>query len=351
MSEIRARVGAGKPIRAKVGAARSGSSDVTADQVRAWDAETLEAARLNAAASLAVYGEEVAATFASLIEFVQSADAETLLAAQTYADDRPAPSWYAVTGKPASFPPAMHYHRWVDIEDKPEQFEPLSHPHPITDVTGLSAALADKSPLGHTHDAATLVGLHAGLVGLGNVDNTRDAQKPVSTAQQAALDGKASTGQALPTGGTAGQVLTKTSGTNYATGWQTPSASWATYDSGQRLLNGTFTLTASRVGGTVTISVSTGASSTNLGGTFTAFSFLPLGMRPKRDESMFFFDQASASSVPFPHILRVTVAGAVQFLGYSNAMMARYSHATLTYNVAYPETIPTALPGTLLPTG
>ena len=43
-------------------------------------------------------------------------------------------------------------------------------------------ALASKSDMGHTHTTAE--------VGLGNVDNTSDADKPVSTATQAALDGK-----------------------------------------------------------------------------------------------------------------------------------------------------------------
>jgi hypothetical protein len=39
----------------------------------------------------------------------------------------------------------------------------------------------------------TALGLVKGDVGLGNVDNTADTAKPVSTAQQTALDGKAST--------------------------------------------------------------------------------------------------------------------------------------------------------------
>jgi hypothetical protein len=43
-------------------------------------------------------------------------------------------------------------------------------------------------------------------IGLGNVDNTADADKPISTATQAALNAKITN----PSGGTAGQVLTKT---------------------------------------------------------------------------------------------------------------------------------------------
>lgn len=115
-----------------------------------------------------------------------------------------------------------------------------SHSHAETDVTSLVSDLANKSAVGHTHaeadvaslvadlaakqpldaDLTTLAGLTAttgnviqsvasawasvtpatlkgtlglvkGDVGLGNVDNTSDASKPVSTAQQTALNLKA----------------------------------------------------------------------------------------------------------------------------------------------------------------
>ena len=49
--------------------------------------------------------------------------------------------------------------------------------------TATQAALDGKAASAHTHTAAA--------VGLGNVNNTADADKPVSTAQQTALDGKA----------------------------------------------------------------------------------------------------------------------------------------------------------------
>jgi len=80
-------------------------------------------------------------------------------------------------------------------------------------------------------------------VGLDQVDNTSDLDKPLSTAAIAALAGKqaslpaGSNGQFLslsggsptwaavpndlPTGGTTGQALVKTSGTNYAVSWAT----------------------------------------------------------------------------------------------------------------------------------
>ena len=59
----------------------------------------------------------------------------------------------------------------------------------------------------HTSDKNNPHEVTKAQVGLGNVDNTADADKPVSTAQQAAIDEKLD----KPTNaGTAGQVLTKT---------------------------------------------------------------------------------------------------------------------------------------------
>lgn len=92
-----------------------------------------------------------------------------------------------------------------------------SHTHPESDVTNLVTDLSNKQPL--DGDLTTIAGLNAttdnviqsvssawasrtpaqlkstlalakGDVGLGNVDNTSDVNKPVSTAQQTALDGK-----------------------------------------------------------------------------------------------------------------------------------------------------------------
>lgn len=59
----------------------------------------------------------------------------------------------------------------------------------FTDATEAAAAAPVQSVAGKT-GTVTLV---KGDVGLGNVDNTSDANKPVSTATQTALDGKAST--------------------------------------------------------------------------------------------------------------------------------------------------------------
>lgn len=52
------------------------------------------------------------------------------------------------------------------------------------------AALRDRSTHTGTQAASTITGLTKSSVGLSNVDNTADSAKPVSTAQQAALDGK-----------------------------------------------------------------------------------------------------------------------------------------------------------------
>ena len=53
-------------------------------------------------------------------------------------------------------------------------------------------ALDLKAPLASPNFTGTVNGITSSMVGLGNVDNTSDANKPVSSAQQTALDGKAS---------------------------------------------------------------------------------------------------------------------------------------------------------------
>lgn len=70
-----------------------------------------------------------------------------------------------------------------------------SHSHATSDVTGLDAALAAKAAAAtlnaHTADTANPHSVTKAQVGLGNAENTSDANKPVSTATQAALDAKA----------------------------------------------------------------------------------------------------------------------------------------------------------------
>jgi hypothetical protein len=58
-------------------------------------------------------------------------------------------------------------------------------------VTNLVTDLAAKAPLASPTFTGTVGGVTKAMVGLGNVDNTSDANKPVSTATQTALDGKA----------------------------------------------------------------------------------------------------------------------------------------------------------------
>lgn len=66
-----------------------------------------------------------------------------------------------------------------------------SHTHAISDVTSLQTSLDAKAPLANPTFTGTVSGITKSMVGLGNVDNTSDANKPISTATQTALDGKA----------------------------------------------------------------------------------------------------------------------------------------------------------------
>lgn len=60
---------------------------------------------------------------------------------------------------------------------------PTAHTHAESEITNLVTDLAGKAATGHTHTPTQ--------VGLANVDNTSDVNKPVSTAQQTALNLKA----------------------------------------------------------------------------------------------------------------------------------------------------------------
>ena len=65
-----------------------------------------------------------------------------------------------------------------------------SHTHAQSDITNLTSDLALKAPLASPTFTGTVSGVTKSMVGLGNVDNTSDANKPVSTAQQTAIDAK-----------------------------------------------------------------------------------------------------------------------------------------------------------------
>lgn len=58
-------------------------------------------------------------------------------------------------------------------------------------VTNLASDLAAKAPTASPTFTGTVSGITKAMVGLGSVDNTSDVSKPVSTATQTALDGKA----------------------------------------------------------------------------------------------------------------------------------------------------------------
>ena len=92
---------------------------------------------------------------------------------------------------PTSYtPPAP---AWGDVTGKPATFAPAAHTQAISTVTGLQTALDGKATAAQGAKADTAVqpaGLTKAAVGLGNVDNTSDANKPISTAAQAALDEK-----------------------------------------------------------------------------------------------------------------------------------------------------------------
>lgn len=68
----------------------------------------------------------------------------------------------------------------------------------LSDETGTGAAVFGTSP-----NITTPTGIVKGDVGLGNVDNTSDANKPISTATQAALDAKLDDSQKGASGGLA----------------------------------------------------------------------------------------------------------------------------------------------------
>ena len=70
--------------------------------------------------------------------------------------------------------------------------------------TAAQAALDLKAPLASPAFTGTVSGITAAMVGLGNADNTSDADKPISTAAQAALDLKASLASPTFTGTVSG---------------------------------------------------------------------------------------------------------------------------------------------------
>ena len=58
----------------------------------------------------------------------------------------------------------------------------------ITDTAGLSNRINTKAPINNPTFTGTVNGVTKTMVGLGNVDNTSDLNKPISTAEQTALN-------------------------------------------------------------------------------------------------------------------------------------------------------------------
>jgi hypothetical protein len=121
-------------------------------------------------------------------------------------------AWDNVTDKPTTFPPSSHTHVAADITDftsaveavsppadwntlanKPSTFPPSSHGHVAADVSDFATAAAAAAPVQSVAGKTGSVTLAKADVGLGNVDNTSDTNKPISSATQSALDGKAAT--------------------------------------------------------------------------------------------------------------------------------------------------------------
>jgi hypothetical protein len=121
-------------------------------------------------------------------------------------------AWDNVTDKPTTFPPSAHTHVAADITDftsaveavsppadwdtlanKPSTFPPSSHGHVAAEISDFSTAAAAAAPVQSVAGKTGSVTLAKADVGLGNVDNTSDTNKPISSATQSALDGKAAT--------------------------------------------------------------------------------------------------------------------------------------------------------------
>jgi hypothetical protein len=134
-----------------------------------------------------------------------------------------------LTGKANS----THSHAWADITSGvPTTFAPSAHTHLPTDISGAGTIPAAAVPLA----TASAQGAVSGTLfsRLNDAVSTatasrlaiRDASGRTQFADPAAAADAATKGytdtRAVPTGGTTGQILSKTSATNYATQWVDP---------------------------------------------------------------------------------------------------------------------------------
>jgi hypothetical protein len=111
-----------------------------------------------------------------------------------------------------------------------------------TELTSLNSVLGNKAPLANPTFTGTVSGIDKTMVGLTNIDNTSDASKPVSTAQQTALNLKADLSGStftglittpsvkVTTGATNGYVMTSDATGNGL--WSAPSGGALTYVNG-----------------------------------------------------------------------------------------------------------------------
>lgn len=121
-------------------------------------------------------------------------------------------AWNDITGKPTTFTPSAHTQSIASITGLQAELDSKATPDEIPTTPGdigaataaqgakadtavQPAAIANFVPTSRTVAGKALtadVTLAKADVGLGSVDNTADSAKPVSTAQQTALNGKVS---------------------------------------------------------------------------------------------------------------------------------------------------------------
>jgi hypothetical protein len=130
-------------------------------------------------------------------------------------------AWVDITGKPSTFPPSVHAHVIADVTNLQTSLDgkaAASHTHAIADVTGLQVALDGKAATSHTHIIANVTGLQTALDGKQASGSYAAAVHTHVIADITGLQTALNT-QGMPTGGAAGQVLTKVNATNYNAVW------------------------------------------------------------------------------------------------------------------------------------
>ena len=142
---------------------------------------------------------------AQIGERAKTSDVNAALAGKADAGAESTATWSGVSGKPSTFPPTTGstastakpgdwLPTWGEVSGKPATFPPTIGTTASTAKAGnYQPTWSEVSGKPSTFPAATHTHTKS-EVGLGNVDNTSDAAKPVSTATQAALDGKSATG-------------------------------------------------------------------------------------------------------------------------------------------------------------